>query len=374
MQKILILYHCRANTGYAISSLETVFWSAALELVKEPLNIFLSYTDYSEGLPSYTPNNFDNLFTFSPIETSQSKLEMLYDFINTNGIDTILGFDQPISRPYYKYARKAGVNKFVSYQGAPMSSHNKGLKLLLKKIESRLSVHGPDLYIFESEAMRETAIFGRGIQQTKTTLCHLGVDTTKYRPDENDLFYGHQNFQLDQQQKLIFYSGHFEERKGVGVIVKAANILLAKRSDITFVLFGNQPGEEKKFSEMLNDSSKDNVIFGGYRNDLHRIHRSCHLGIIASTGWDSFTMSAIEIQSSGLPLLVSSLQGLKETIEHDVTGFQFKPGDPQDLSLQIEKILDNPSLQNSMSKAARKRVTSSFSVEAQVKQLVKCLN
>ena len=56
-------------------------------------------------------------------------------------------------------------------------------------------------------------------------------------------------------------------------------------------------------------------------DDLSRIFPCCYAGVIASTGWDSFTVSSLEMASSGLPLVVSNLQGLSESIEADVTGF-----------------------------------------------------
>ena len=40
--RILILYHCKANTGYAIETLERVFWNMAVELTKNSDDVFLS--------------------------------------------------------------------------------------------------------------------------------------------------------------------------------------------------------------------------------------------------------------------------------------------------------------------------------------------
>jgi len=61
-------------------------------------------------------------------------------------------------------------------------------------------------------------------------------------------------------------------------------------------------------------------MFGGYRSDLDLLQRGCYAGVIASTGWDSFARSGLEMQASGLPVLVSDLRGLREVMEHDVSG------------------------------------------------------
>ncbi len=55
------------------------------------------------------------------------------------------------------------------YWGAPMSSLNQGLKLLAKRLEVALFRRDrPDLFLFESEAMRDLAVKGRGLPRSAT--------------------------------------------------------------------------------------------------------------------------------------------------------------------------------------------------------------
>ena len=160
-----------------------------------------------------------------------------------------------------------------------------------------------------------------------------------------------------------------EPRKGVKIIMEAAVNLIDKagRKDIHFLLLGNKPGEEKPYTFFLsNKKAAQQVTFGGYRNDVPEIHRSCYLGVIASTGWDSFTMSSIEMAASGLPLIVSSLQGLRETIVDGETGFLFRPGDPFDLAEKILFLMNDSERRIVMSKNTRKYAISNFSMNMQI--------
>ncbi|MFE8071672.1 glycosyltransferase family 4 protein [Marinobacteraceae bacterium S3BR75-40.1] len=367
--RILLLYHCRANTGYAIETLEKIFWEMALKITGDPRNIFLCYPSYSHGYPTYAPSTFSNYIEFDPTTKEKTELDRFGNFIHENKINIIFGFDQPPKRSYYKIARRSGINKIVSYWGAPMSSLNYGIKLLLKKIEISLYPSQPDLYIFESKAMQESAYKGRGIPISHTAVCHLGIDTSKYKPKKEDQFYAHDQLFIDKSQKLVFYSGHFEKRKGVDVIVQAANKITKERDDISFILFGNQPGEERPYEELLSNKAKKHVFFGGYRRDLNKLHRSCYAGVIASTGWDSFTVSSLEMQASGLPLMVSDLPGLNEAIEDEVTGFKFPALDYNALANKLIKLADNPRLQNEMAQNAVERISQQFSQEKQIENL-----
>lgn len=371
---ILILFHCKENTGYAISSLEHAFIEAAKRSVGN--NIHISFSEISPHKRKNKIYAGYPVIEFNPRSYSIKHVKYVSNYISKNNIDTVLGFDQPPGKPYYKHFRNAGIKRIISYWGAPMSSINYSLKLFIKKIEMKFRRHSPDFYIFESEAMRETAIKGRGISANKTRVVYLGVDSTKFSPKEGLEQYPHDIFNIPTDRKIIFYSGHFEERKGIAILIKAAIALkdIHKRNDFHFLLMGNKAGEESRYLSLLEGrAAKNHVTFGGYRNDLHKIHQGCKIGCIASTGWDSFTMSALEMASSGLPLLVSDLQGLRETVTDGETGFLFKASDHLDLSSKISSLLDDEPLRIKLSKRSRQRILDGFTIEKQIHELAKLI-
>ena len=306
-------------------------------------------------------------------QQKKSELLEIEKYVKKNNIDVVFGFDQPVSRPSYKYLRRGGVKIIISYWGAPMSSINTGLKLKLKQLQVALTPNSPDHYIFESEAMAQSAYLGRGIPKNKVSIVYLGVNTEKFKPANTENFYSHDTFNIVKDRRILFYSGHMETRKGVGVLVNAAKHLYNhhNKRDFHFLILGNKGNEDKQYLEMLaDDGARDHVTFGGYRNDIEKIMPSCYLGIIASTGWDSFTMSSLEMAASGLPLLVSNLQGLAETIDEGKTGYSFEPGNHIELSELIISMLNDYESRNFMGQNARKRILSKFTVQIQIERLV----
>lgn len=375
---ILVIFHCRENTGYAIKTLEERFYEVGKLLVGN--NIHFSYTEISNTTECTQPSKNISVIKFDPTTSDKNELQKISQYVHENNIECVLGFDQPPGRKYYKYIRKAGVKHIVSYWGASMSDINSGLKLGLKRIEMLFHRYSPDHYIFESNAMRDTAIYGRGISKRKTSITYLGVDTNKYKPNSKPTQYPYTSFSIPKDRKIIFYSGHMEPRKGVRVLINAA-IELVDRRDIKefhFLILGNKNGEESLFEEMLiSKKAKDHVTFGGYRDDISEILPECYLGVIASTGWDSFTMSALEMASAGLPMLVSDLQGLRETISNGNTGFLFEAGNHEELADKITKLIFDNNLRNKMSEKSRKRVSTNFTISKQIDSLtntIKALN
>ncbi len=375
MKSILIMFHCDSNVRYAIDTLLQTFYNMAKELVAENKCIHISFSKINNS-PHSVLNGMteENFFEFEPATTDKYECEGIQQYIQKNNIDTVFGFDMPVNRKCYKYLRKGGVKKIVSYWGAPISGLNSGFKLWIKKLEvALLYPYSPDTYIFESEAMANTASMGRGIPKRKIKVVPLGIDTEKYKPDANLRSYAYTQFNIPEGRKILYYSGHMEPRKGVSVLMSMANHLsdVLLRDDYHLLILGNRAGEADSYIEMLKTSALRHVTFAGYRDDVDKILPSCYLGVIASTGWDSFTVSSLEMASAGLPLIVSDLQGLSETIDEGVTGFKFTPGEHRKLAKEVVRFLDDVDLQLKMSVASRQRIINKYSTDIQLNLLQK---
>lgn len=376
MNAIMVLFHCESNTGYAIGRLEPVFFEMAMQLCNQDSSkIHFAYPSMQQGSPKTLPAGFDQFLAIDSTRDDPEHGTLIEQYIRDHQIDVLFGFDQPVSLPTYKSFRKGGIKHFLSYWGAPMSSIFGPLKRALKRIEVALHRDGPDIYIFESQGMADTAIKGRGIPAQKTRVVYLGVDTNEFHPDTGDAHYVYAQFDIPQERHIFFYSGHMEERKGVWVIMNAANQLASQREvdDWHILLLGNQPGEEQWLLDMLTPEAKAHVTFGGYRDDISRLHRGCYAGVIASSGWDSLTCSSLEMQASGLPLIASNLPGLREAVAPELSSFLFTPGDASELCVRIENLLDSPNKRASAARIVTNRITSRFNKQIQVECLVEAV-
>ncbi|WP_286219888.1 glycosyltransferase family 4 protein [Marinobacter apostichopi] len=369
MKGILVLFHCESNPGYAASSHEHTFLEVAKDLSGDMKNIHFAYSSLDRGMTPSLPEELTNILHLDTRWTDTDQLQAIERYINYHNIERLLGFDQPVARPMYQALRQGGIKTFVSYWGAPMSSINTGLKLLLKKLEVSTKRSGPDHYIFQSAGMRDTAVRGRGIPHSKTSIVKTGIDTNKYSPDKSCQFYAHECFGIPRTRKIVVFSGHMERRKGVHVILKAAKVLTQDLHyrDVQFLILGNRPGEKELFSNYLQDPNvNDHITFGGYRTDVPALLKSCSIGMIASVEWDSFPMSSLEMAATELPLLVSDLPGLNEAISRD-TGKMFKINDHVAAAHQLVNLLNDPDSLMSMGKKARARVIKHYSRASQAR-------
>jgi len=369
---MMVLFHCESNPGYAASSHELTFLEVAKHFATDMADIHYAYTTLDGGITPSLPKDLTNIIQ---LDTRWSTREQLYAaecYIKEHKITRLLGFDQAVSRPMYKVFRKSGVKTFVSYWGAPMSSLNTGLKLIIKKLEVATKRHGPDHYVFQSTGMRDTAVDGRGIPLSKTSIVKTGIDTAKYAPDDTKKYYAHEHLNIPKDREIIVFTGHMERRKGVHVILQAAKVLTQDLGykNVQFLILGNRPGEKEHFEQYLqNPDVNDHITFGGYRNDIPDILKSCAMGMIASTEWDSFPMSSLEMAATGLPLLVSELPGLDEAVT-PATGKTFPVGDYNAAAATIQDMLSNHTLRLAMAASSRERVIKHYSRAAQARGLI----
>lgn len=366
---ILILYHCRTNTGYAIGTLERVFYKMALRLVGNESRVFHGYSSLSGGSPEHIQDADDKLLEINPKSEDESALKGVELYVRQNSIRLVFGFDLPLAAPLLKALRAGGVAVIVSYWGASISSHYPWWLRPLRRIQYLLSPSRPDHFIFESEGMRNGATYGATIPRSKSSICRLSADTERFKPLTVRDDYAYSAFDIPKDRKIFLFSGHMERRKGVHVLVSAlAEIVNVRgRTDIHLLVLGNQPGEEMAFGSIIDGTKAHSyVTFGGYRTDIAELHRSIFAGVIASTGWDSFTLSAVEMTASGLPLLVSDLVGLNEAVEHGITGFRVPTGNVAAWADSIIRLADNEDMRNEMGDAARARALEKHSPDVQL--------
>lgn len=373
---MLIMISYEIDIGFAIGRLISAFYEMSVRVTGDPRLVHFSFGRVGTGRCASLPDGFENLLEFDYRKTTDASLAAFGDYVETNQIGVIFGLDMPVQASCLSVARERGARTIFSYWGAPMSSPNRGLKLMLKRLEvSLLRRAKPDCFVFESEAMRRLGVHGRGLSHVSTAVVHTGVDEQRFRPrpEARDLVY--RRFGIPEERKVVVYMGHLHRRKGVQVLLQAAEYIKANlhREDVHTVFLGDRAGEADAMREYYS-AAASHITFGGYQNDIPELLSGCYVGCIPSTGWDSFPMSSLEMQACGLPVIVSDLQGVPETVERDVTGLVVPAGDARALAHAIVSLVDEAQRRDRMQLAARERIENRFTRRHQIDALTACVS
>ena len=367
----LFLFHTDSNVGYSIEPAEKLFYEVGLELAGgDPSRVHFAFRNLDDGHPRSLPRNFKNVIAYDYSNQDERNINVLADYVKQKQIRLVFIYDiQPV-HPMFRPLRKAGVRAIISFWGAPISSRSPLWKLALKRMQIVSSRSKVDGLIFESNAMADLAVYGRGVPRRMVDMVYNGVDVSVFKPARSTYVY--EALGLPRDKKVVVYSGHMEPRKGVRTLIEAAIELLhnRKRSDVCFLLCGNKGDESKQYEALYAGLDLEGLIrFGGYRSDMAEIYPSCLCGVIPTSGWDSFPRSPVEMASSGLPVIAARLQGLPESVLDRKTGMLFTPGNAKELSDRIETLLDQPNLAAEYGRRGRERCEQELSREIQRKRL-----
>lgn len=368
----LVLMKWPTDAGYAITALERLFFDTGVALAHgDSSRVHFAFTDVSPGPPASLPAGFPNVSQVNINDASAATLDRVGRTVTDHGVDFVLTFDMQPVHPMYRVIRRAGAQAIVSYWGAPISGPSPAWKLALKRAQVQLSRSKVDGLIFESQAMADLAIRGRGVPPSMIDVIPLGVDIETWRPADST--HVHTALGIPPEKKVFVFSGHCTPRKGIGTLIEGAIELLAKRRrrDLCILVCGNRGEESRPYEAMYAGLGIDDSIrFAGYRTDLLPIFQSAFCGVIPSSGWDSFTLSSVEMAATGLPVIASRLQGLAEAVRDGETGLLFEPGNPRALADCVEALADDPARARALGRAGRARAERELSLAVQRQRLL----
>ena len=134
------------------------------------------------------------------------------------------------------------------------------------------------------------------------------------------------------------------------VVFVALNVHMpAKGSKLLENVFSNLASRYQNFELRMygasgNSTSAIKYMGVEYRpTDLDDIVRSADFGIVPSLWHETYGYVGPEMLSRGLPLIVSSTGAMVEYVEDGKNGLVFDPSDENNLTILIEKILNDPS-------------------------------
>ena len=362
-----------SRVGFAIEPLVRAFVQASLALNgKERSSAHLAFTDIVDVKEAESRFGTHHLVAFDATTAARSEYERMHAYLRRHRVRLAMLLDVQPASPFVRFLRRAGVSCVLGYWGAEISSRGSFLKQLLKILTVRVpSPYRVDGLIFESKAMARIAVEARGCPASMIEVVNTGVDPTRFA-ERGSTPYVHETFDLPLNKKIVVYAGHAHERKGIGALMDAAVSLVCrrKRSDLLFLICGNRPHEtEEWLHRIAGTGAESSVLFAGYRSDMPKILTHADVGVVPSSGWDSFPMTALEMQAAGLPLVASRLGGIPETLVAGNTALLVEPGDSDDLAEKIEYLVDRPDECRRLGINGRRHVTANLTVAHQVARL-----
>lgn len=174
----------------------------------------------------------------------------------------------------------------------------------------------------------------------------------------------------DSDQPLVFYVGRFVREKGVQVLLEAVPRVKAVFPKVRFLIVGG--GNRDRYVSFTRFLHMDRAVrFTGFMSDddLHRLYRISDAAVFPSL-YEPFGIVALEAMAARTPVVVSDAGGLREIVEHDVTGTITWLNNADSLAWGIIHALEDKERAQKMVEAGYKKAVEIFNWERIARQTV----
>lgn len=160
----------------------------------------------------------------------------------------------------------------------------------------------------------------------------------------------------------------FSEFKDYPTYYKAAELLLEKRDDITFLAIGDYT-DSAQSRELINDKYADYFRLLGRRTDIESLISIMDVSVL-STFTEGISNSILEYMALKKPVVATDGGGTCEIVKDGETGFLVSSKKPKQFADKIEILLNNWELRSKMGHAGKKRVEYEFSINNMIDKYI----
>lgn len=313
----------------------------------------------------YTDEFLDNLLRFQETEG------IPYSLVHTNyWISSWVGMEwkKRTSIPQLHTYHSLGAIKYKSVEAIPMIANTRlEIEKAVLETAERIIATSPQ----EKEHLRS-------LVSTKGNIDIIPCGTDIHRFGSMNRSEARELLGLKPEDKIVFYIGRFDKRKGIETIVRGvARSLLRGNPHLKLIIGGgSRPGqsdgiERERIEGIVAElGMTDFTTFPGRISDelLPAYYTAADVCVVPSH-YEPFGLVAIEAMACGTPVVASDVGGLQFTVVPEETGLLTPPKDEVAFGQGIDRILTNPEWRNKLGEAGRRIVESKFSWDGVAYQL-----
>ncbi len=172
-----------------------------------------------------------------------------------------------------------------------------------------------------------------------------------------------------RKRKELLFVGRLEEHKGFRTLCTIIPNLLAQFPDLFVRIAGqdklDSSGEswKSKLLGMIGSGHRSRVFIGPVlRSNLPKLYSRAAVVVVPSL-WESFSYVVVESMACGTPVVASSVGGIQDIIEDQVTGYLVPADNVQMFEKRISSILCDISISYEMGRKARDEVKKNYAID-----------
>ncbi len=159
----------------------------------------------------------------------------------------------------------------------------------------------------------------------------------------------------------------FSDKKDYTTYVMAANKVLEKHQDVTFLCIGS--GDDSRIKSLVNSKNSSKILFLGKQNNVESIMNINDIGVLipnSDNHGEGISNALLEFMALGIPVITTSCGGNSELVENEISGYLIPPKSPEELSEKLLDLINDETTRLRFGKEGRKIVENKFQIKKMV--------
>ena len=186
---------------------------------------------------------------------------------------------------------------------------------------------------------------------------------------------------FDAPIPLILSVGRLIEKKGFTDLIEACRLLRDSGREFRCEIIGDGPLQNDLQAQIVRAGLEPRITLVGSQSQekIHERLAAAHLFVLpcvkdAAGGSDNLPTVIAEAMAAGLPVVSTSIAGIPEMVEHNVTGELVPPNDPRALATAMERIITDLPRARQLGARGLEVARAKFSIVTSVQSLLGIFN
>ncbi len=194
---------------------------------------------------------------------------------------------------------------------------------------------------------------------------HNGIDIAAYSRDESARVQLRSEWNLTGDEVLIAFVGRLDHQKGLDVLLDAMNLLHQRGCRVKCVIAGQGPQQSMLERFIATEPAGANIRMLGFTDNVRGVLSAADILAMPSR-WEGFGLAAAEAMAAGLPVVATSVAGLKDVCLEGRTALLVQPDDSDALARKIGQLVADAELRQRLGQAGRQHVEQMFDISKMI--------
>jgi glycosyltransferase involved in cell wall biosynthesis len=227
---------------------------------------------------------------------------------------------------------------------------------LTHKIIALTELEKRDLAVYHVALPSQVAVVNSGLELDHYRA--IAVDTKRKKED----------LHIREDAVVVGMVGRLEPVKGPEYFVEAADMVLKKHPNITFLIVGDGSLYDSLKAQCSRMHISDSLIFTGWREDIPELLTMIDLLVLPSLN-EAVGRILIEAGACGKPVVATRVGGIPEVVLDNKTGVLVPPRDAAEMARAIMVLAEDKKKRVSMGETAKNWVDEKFSAPTMVESI-----